>query len=237
MIFSYLSWDFPVLDTMSNSGLYPGHFEYYIIKLWVAFKSSILTASQPIRFKIYVLAHSCRLWLKCQFSLQSPCSDIFFHLLACWWQDSTLQYSHFGLGSGRYASLPQSEDKRQGFMPWHTWRGRGGVTLSLQKGWNQNSATGYTGQGCLFITVVVRCGSWSQSSAHRGRALSHYIVWETWDSEFCPHRLEKECCLIIVGEVKDWPLPIGSTGEGHTCLFLQKGNRSPNSSTGPAGKG
>lgn len=80
MIFSYLSWDFPVLHMMSNFGLYPGHFEYYIIKLWVPFKSSILTASQPIRFKIYVLAHSCRLWLKCHFSLQSLCSAIFFHL-------------------------------------------------------------------------------------------------------------------------------------------------------------
>ena len=61
----------------------------------------------------------------------------------------------------------------------HTPEGKGGVTLFLQKTWNQNSAIGYPGQGCLLITVVVGVGDRSHCSAHKGRALSHYLVWET----------------------------------------------------------
>ena len=48
--------------------------------------------------------------------------------------------------------------------------------------------------------------------------------------------LRKGCCLMIVGDVKDRPLTIVYTGEGHTRLFLRQGSGSPSSSTGTAGE-
>lgn len=57
--------DFSVFIMLSNFGLYPGYFEYYVAHFWVLLKSSgecllllfVLAGNSPIRFRLGVLAH------------------------------------------------------------------------------------------------------------------------------------------------------------------------------------
>lgn len=72
IIFSHSSWDFSSLDMMSNFALPSGH-----SRLWDS--SSYLNlllqhASNPLKFRIRVLALLCELRFKYQFSFQSLCS-------------------------------------------------------------------------------------------------------------------------------------------------------------------
>lgn len=99
--------------------------------------------------------------------------------------------------------------------------GEAGVTLSLQNGRNQNSATGYTGQGpvhycCSEVGAEVRVlPTWEE----------HFLItlYERHGIQSSAHiLLRKGDCFIIVGDVKDRPLTRVYTGGGTLACSCER---------------